>query len=197
MAGVNSNDVYLLGPDQSTTTGAMKKGAIGASAPTDARTQLGTGWSDAAGYISENGITLNINRSTSPLKDWGLNTVRVMATDFTTNITGEFLQMDEATARTLFGDSNVTVTAATTAKPATLKLSIGPDMPEQHAFVFNMKDGDRRARIYVPDGQITQVGSPTFVPGAGNVWPFTLECYDDGTGHSVYMFFDNGQTASA
>ena len=58
MAGVNSNDVYLLGPDQSTTTGAMKKGAIGASAPTDARTQLGTGWSDAAGYISENGITL-------------------------------------------------------------------------------------------------------------------------------------------
>lgn len=197
MAGVNSNDVYLLGPDQSTTTGAMKKGAIGASAPTDARTQLGTGWSDAAGYISENGITLNLNRSTSPLKDWGLNTVRVMATDFTTNITGEFLQMDEATARTLFGETNVTVTAATTTKPATLKLSIGPDMPEQHAFVFNMKDGERRARIYVPNGQITQVGSPTFVPGAGNVWPFTLECYDDGTGHSVYMFFDNGQTASA
>lgn len=197
MAGVNSNDVYLLGPDQSTTTGAMKKGAIGASAPTDARTQLGNGWSDAAGYISENGITLNLNRSTSPLKDWGLNTVRVMATDFTTNITGEFLQMDEAAAKTLFGEDNVTVTAATTTKPATIKLSIGPDMPEQHAFVFNMKDGDRRARIYVPNGQITQVGSPTFVPGAGNVWPFTLECYDDGTGHSVYMFFDNGQTASA
>ena len=197
MAGVNSNDVYLLGPDQSTTTGAMKKGAIGASAPTDARTQLGAGWSDAAGYISESGITLNLNRSTSPLKDWGLHTVRVMATDFTTNITGEFLQMDEATAKTLFGEGNVTVTAATTTKPATLKLSIGPDMPEQHAFVFNMKDGDRRARIHVPNGQITQVGSPTFVPGAGNVWPFTLECYDDGTGHSVYMFFDNGQTASA
>jgi len=197
MAGVNSNDVYLLGPDQSKTTGAMKKGAIGATAPTDARTQLGNGWSDAAGYISENGITLNLNRSTSPLKDWGLNTVRVMATDFTTNITGEFLQMDEATAQTLFGDGNVTVTAATTTKPATLKLSIGPDMPEEHAFVFNMKDGDRRARIYVPNGQITQVGSPTFVPGAGNVWPFTLECYDDGTGHSVYMFFDNGQNASA
>lgn len=197
MAGVNSNDVYLLGPDQSTTTGAMKKGAIGASAPTDARTQLGNGWSDAAGYISENGITLNLNRSTSPLKDWGLNTVRVMATDFTTNITGEFLQMDEATAKTLFGEGNATVTPATSTKPATLKLSIGPDMPEEHAFVFNMKDGERRARIYVPNGQITQVGSPTFVPGAGNVWPFTLECYDDGTGHSVYMFFDNGQNASA
>jgi hypothetical protein len=196
MAGVNSNDVYLLGPDQSKTTGAMKKGAIGATAPTDARTQLGNGWSDAAGYISENGITLNLNRSTSPLKDWGLNTVRVMATDFTTNITGEFLQMDEATANTLFGEDNVSVTAATTTKPATLKLSIGPDMPEEHAFVFNMKDGERRARIYVPNGQITQVGSPTFVPGAGNVWPFTLECYDDGTGHSVNVIFDDGNTTA-
>ena len=38
MAGVNSNEVYLLGPDQSTTTGAVLKAAIGATAPTDART---------------------------------------------------------------------------------------------------------------------------------------------------------------
>lgn len=196
MAGVNSNDVYLLGPDQSTTTGALMKGTSSASAPTDARTALGTGWSSAAGYISESGITLNINRSTTALKDWGLNTVRVASTDFTTNITGEFLQMDGDTATTLFGSTNVTVTAATTTKPANVKISIGPDMPPAGKFCFNMKDGDRRGRIYIPNGQITQVGSPTFVPGAGNVWPFTLECYDDGTGHSVYVHMDNGVTSS-
>lgn len=196
MAGVNSNDVYLLGPDQSTTTGALMKGTSSASAPTDARTALGTGWSSAAGYISESGITLNINRSTTALKDWGLNTVRVATTDFTTNITGEFLQMDGDTATTLFGATNVTVTAATTTKPANVKISIGPDMPPAGKFCFNMKDGDRRGRIYIPNGQITQVGSPTFVPGAGNVWPFTLECYDDGTGHSVYVHMDNGVTSS-
>lgn len=196
MAGVNSNDVYLLGPDQSTTTGALMKGTSSASAPTDARTALGTGWSSAAGYISESGITLNINRSTTALKDWGLNTVRVASTDFTTNITGEFLQMDGDTATTLFGSTNVTVTAATATKPANVKISIGPDMPPAGKFCFNMKDGDRRGRIYIPNGQITQVGSPTFVPGAGNVWPFTLECYDDGTGHSVYVHMDNGVTSS-
>lgn len=196
MAGVNSNDVYLLGPDQSTTTGALMKGTSSASAPTDARTALGTGWSSAAGYISESGITLNINRSTTALKDWGLNTVRVASTDFTTNITGEFLQMDGDTATTLFGSNNVTVTAATSSKPANIKISIGPDMPPAGKFCFNMKDGDRRGRIYIPNGQITQVGSPTFVPGSGNVWPFTLECYDDGTGHSVYVHMDNGVTSS-
>ena len=170
----------------------MLKAAVGATAPTDARTQLGTGWASAAGYLSEAGVTLNINRSTTPIKEWGLGTVRTATTDFVTNITGEFLQMSEEAAKTLFGDANVTVTAATSTKPATLKIAIGPDMPEIGAFCFNMKDGQRRGRLYVPQGQITQVGSPTFVAGAGNVWPFTLECYDDGTGHSVYLFLDDG-----
>jgi len=197
MAGVNSNEVYLLGPDQSTTTGAVLKAAIGATAPTDARTALGTGWNSAAGYLSEAGVTLNINRSTTSIKDWGLNSVRTATTDFTTNITGEFLQMDADTAKTLFGEANVTVTAATTTTPATLKISIGPDMPNPAAFALNMKDGNRRGRIYVPNGQITVVGSPTFVPGAGNVWPFTLECYDDGTGHCVHLFLDDGTVQSA
>lgn len=197
MAGVNSNEVYLLGPDQSTTTGAVLKAAIGATAPTDARTQLGTGWSGAAGYLSESGVTLNINRSTTAIRDWGLNNVRTATTDFTTNITGEFLQMSKEAAETLFGADNVDYTAATQSTPATLKISIGPNMPAPAAFALNMKDGNRRGRIYVPNGQITIVGSPTFVPGAGNVWPFTLECYDDGTGHSVYLFFDDGTVQSA
>ena len=197
MAGTNTNNVYLLGPDQSTTTGAVMKGTSSAAAPTDARTALGTGWSSAAGYLSENGVTLNINRSTSTVKDWGLNNVRVATTDFGTNITGEFLQMDGDTAKTLFGDTNVTVTAATTTKPETVKIGIGPSLPEIAPFAFNLKDGERRGRIYVPKGQITQVGSPTFVPGSGNVWPFTMDCYDDGTGHSVYLFLDNGVVQSA
>lgn len=197
MAGINSNKVYLLGPDQTRTTGALLNGAIGATAPTDARTALGTGWTSAAGYLSESGVTLNISRSTTAIKDWGLNSVRVATTDFGTNITGEFLQMDAETAKTLFGDSNVDITAATTTKPETVKIGIGPDMPPAKAFCLNMKDGDRRGRIYVPNGQITQVGSPTFVPGSGNVWPFTIECYDDGTGHSVYLFLDDGTVASA
>lgn len=197
MAGTNTNNVYLLGPDQSTTTGAVMKGTSSAAAPTDARTELGTGWSSAAGYLSENGVTLNINRSTSTVKDWGLNNVRVATTDFGTNITGEYLQMDGDTAKTLFGDANVAVTAATTTKPETVKISIGPSLPEIAPFAFNMKDGERRGRIYVPKGQITQVGSPKFVPGSGNVWPFTMDCYDDGTGHSVYLFLDNGVVQSA
>ena len=44
MAGTDSNKVFLLGPDQSTTTGAIQKAATSVTAPTDARATLTTGW---------------------------------------------------------------------------------------------------------------------------------------------------------
>ena len=195
MAGVNSNQVYLLGPDQSSTVGALYVAPIGTAKPTDARTALAGTWA-SGGYISENGITLNISRSTTNIRDWGLNNVRVASTDFGTTITGEFLQIDEQAAKNLLGSANVSKTAANSTHGEQLALSIGPTLPDAQAFVINMKDGNRRGRICAPNAQVTEIGSPTFVPSAGNVWPFTISCYDDGTGHSVYVYFDDGVTSS-
>ena len=195
MAGVNSNQVYLLGPDQSSTVGALYVAPIGTAKPTDARTALAGTWV-SGGYISESGITLNISRSTTNIRDWGLNNVRVASTDFGTTITGEFLQIDEQAAKNLLGSANVSKTAANSTHGEQLALSIGPTLPDAQAFVINMKDGNRRGRICAPNAQVTEIGSPTFVPSAGNVWPFTISCYDDGTGHSVYVYFDDGVTSS-
>lgn len=195
MAGVNSNQVYLLGPDQSSTVGALYVAPLGTTKPTDARTALAGTWV-SGGYISESGITLNINRSTTTIKDWGLNNVRVATTDFGTTITGEILQCDEQSMKNLFGTANVTKTAATSTHGEQLNISIGPEMPAIQGFCINMKDGNRRGRICAPNAQVTEVGSPTFVPSAGNVWPFTISCYDDGTGHAVYVYFDDGVVSS-
>lgn len=196
MAGVNSNQVYLLGPDQSSTVGAIYTAVKGTAKPTDARTALPSATWSSGGYISESGITLNISRSNSNLRDWGLNNVRVMTTDFGCTITGEFLQIDEAAAKNLVGSSNVTKTAANSTHGEQLMIALGPEMPPIQAFCINMKDGDRRGRICAPVAQVTEVGSPTFVPTAGNVWPFTITCLDDGTGHSVYVYFDDGATTA-
>ena len=195
MAGVNSNQVYLLGPDQSSTVGALYVAPLGTAKPTDARTAL-AGTYVSGGYISEAGITLNISRSNTNIRDWGLNNVRVASTDFGTTITGEFLQIDEQAAKNLLGSANVSKTAANSTHGEQLALSIGPTLPDAQAFVINMKDGNRRGRICAPNAQVTEIGSPTFVPSAGNVWPFTISCYDDGTGHSVYVYFDDGVTSS-
>lgn len=195
MAGVNSNQVYLLGPDQSTTVGALYVAPKGTAKPSDARTALPNTWA-SGGYISEAGITLNVSRSNSNLRDWGLNNVRVVSTDFGTTITGEFLQIDEQAAKNLVGAANVAKTAANSTHGEQLTISIGPELPPEQAFCINMKDGNRRGRICAPNAQITEIGSMTFVPSAGNVWPFTITCNDDGTGHSVYVYFDDGATTA-
>ena len=195
MAGIDSNKVYLPSPDQSAATGAIAKAPVGTTMPTDARTALPSAWT-TGGYVAEGGLTLNINRSTTTIKDWALSSVRVATTDFETTIEFEWLQTDEFAAVTMFGADNVSKTAATTTAGEILNIGIGPSMPESGAFVFSMKDGDRRVRILAPNAQVTAVGSPTFQPGDAVKWPVTLTCYDDGTGHSVNAIFDDGNTTA-
>lgn len=197
MAGVKSAQVYLPAPDQTASVGAVYTATIGSTAPTDARTALAAAFT-SGGYITEDGISLNISKSTTTLKDWSMGTVRKALTDFDGTLSFSFLQVDEFAAKEMFGASNVTVTAANTTHGQIIKMSIGTDMPTAKAWAINMKDGDRRVRIYVPNGQITEFPSDiTFVPNAANAWPVTLSCFDDGTGHSIYVFYDDGQTTSA
>lgn len=197
MAGINANKVYMPSPDQSATTGAVATAATGTTAPTDATTALPNTWA-SGGYIDENGISLGVTRSVTPIKDWSQSVVRNALTDFNATISLSFMQMDEFAATEMLGSSNVTKTAATTAKGELLKLAIGSELPPVKSWCFSMKDGDRRVRVYIPRGQITELnGDITFVPSAVNVWGCTLSTYDDGTGHSLYVFYDDGTKLSA
>jgi len=183
-------------PDQSSTVGAVAVAPTNTTAPTDAVTALPNTWT-TGGYIDENGISLNISRSVNPIKDWSQATVRNALTDFDATITLSFMQVDEFACTEMLGSTNVTKTAATSTKGELLKLSIGAELPPIKSWCFSMKDGDRRVRIYVPKGQITEIsGDVTFVPNAVNVWGCTLACYDDGTGHSLYVFYDDGVKTS-
>lgn len=192
MAGINPEQVYLPSPDQSKTTGAVSVAPLGTTAPTDARTALGGTWV-SGGYIDENGIALSISKSFTTIKDWAMSTVRKALTDFDGTIALSFLQVDEFAAQRVLGTANVTKTAANSTHGEQLKLGVGPDVAGAESWCFSMKDGNRRVRVYVPNGQITEIsGDVSFTPGAANIWPCTLSCYDDGTGHSIYVFYDDG-----
>lgn len=195
MAGVNSNQVYAPGPDQSAATGAINRAPLGTAVPTDARSALDPAFV-SGGYVSENGVTLSTSRSTTPIKDWGLNTVRKLLTEFDGTIGFEFLQIDQFAAESLLGAANVTTAAADRTAGNQVGLKIGPTTTAPEAWIFNMKDGERRIRIVVPNGNAELSGDVAFQPGAANIWPATLNCYDDGTGHSIYVYFDDGQVVA-
>lgn len=192
MAGINPAQVYLPTPDQSKTTGAVAVAPLGTTAPTDARAALPNAW-ESGGYIDENGITLGISKSFTAIKDWAQSVVRKALTDFDGTIALSFLQVDQFAAERILGEDNVTVTAATQTAGQNIKMAIGAQVAPAESWCFSMKDGDRRVRVYIPNGQITEIsGDVSFTPGAANVWPCTLSCYDDGTGHSIYVIYDDG-----
>lgn len=193
---LNAKHVYAPAPDQSSVTGAVYVANEGVTAPTDATTTLGASWSDG-GYVDENGISLTVNRSTTPIRDWSKGAVRNILTEFGGSISVNFLQVDEFSAQRVFGADNVTKTAATLSAGELIKVSIGAKLPPIEAWCFNMKDGDARIRVFCPRAQITDVAQMDYKPDAGHVIGGTLQCYQDANGDSIIIFYDDGTKLSA
>ena len=193
---LNSKKVFAPTPLQTATTGAVAVAPVGTDMPADARATLPTSVWDDGGYVSEDGISVTITRSTTPIRDWSKAAVRNLLTEFGGAIALSFLQIDEFAAKRVFGASNVTKTAATSSAGEIIKVSIGAELPPIEAWCFSMKDGDARIRVCVPRGQVTDVNQIDFKPDAGNIIGGTLQCYDDGTGKSIYFIYDDGDVVS-
>lgn len=194
--GLNAKKVFAPTPNQSSTTGAVAVAPEGTALPTDASTALPSTWDDS-GYVSEDGLSVTITRTTEPIRDWSKAAVRNLLTEFAGQIAAAFLQVDQFAAERMFGASNVTVTAATTTKGELIKINIGAELPPIEAWCFSMKDGDARIRVLVPRGQMTDVNQIDFKPDAGNIIGGTLQCYADSAGNSIYFIYDDGEVIAS
>jgi hypothetical protein len=63
--------------------------------------------------------------------------------------------------------------------------------------VFEVKDGEAKIRIYVPDGQITEVGEITYSDSEVIGYQVTVEAFADELGNKAYKFLDNGVFSGA
>ena len=199
---LDQDAIYLGVPDQ-LTTGAVSTADPKAIPVKDindgtftARTVLDEKWT-ASGYITDAGITLSQSRSTSSLKDWSGAAVRTLLDEFTGTISYAEMQTDKVTMERMVGAGNVKFFEANSEHGDQMAVGIGPELPPSRSFTFSMKDGDRRMRIYVPNGQVTSVADAAFVNNAAVAWNFTVSCSDDGTGHSIYILTDDGQVVVA
>ena len=193
--GLDAKKVFAPTPLQSATTGAVAVAPVGTVMPSDARSALSAQWDDS-GYVSEDGLSVTVTRTTTPIKDWSKANVRNLLTDFGGAISLAFLQIDQFAANRMFGASNVEVTAANSEHGEIIKINIGAELPPIESWCFSMKDGNARVRVVVPRGQMTDVNQVDFKPDAGNVIGGTLAAYDDGTGHSIYFIYDDGEVIS-
>jgi len=175
----NAELVYVGSPDR--ITGAIMSAAKGSTLPTDASSAPDAAFVDS-GYISEDGCTLSDAQTWNDIKDWGGDTVRRIKSESQVTIAFSFLEVNVNSAKAAFGDDNVTDTSGS------LAIKINVKEPPRKAWLVNMLDGDRKMRITVADGQITDRGDLTFTRSGAVLIPVTLTCYPDENGDTAIIY---------
>lgn len=138
-------------------TGAVSKGATGATAPTSQAAAL-TGFTDLGG-ISEDGVALQIPDAgdATPLKVWQngatVRTIRETAEDNPT-ISFTLVETSKATIETYFGG-----TVTQTATEGSFQWTNAARTAD--SYVLDVIDGAELIRVYIPRGVVSSVGEIT------------------------------------
>lgn len=186
-------DILVASP--ATATGGILGAPLGSTTPTDTVAAVDAAF-EPHGYVGEDGLSMAIAKSIEKIRAWGGDTVRNVQTEHDVTFTFTLLETSEASAKAVFGDANVTVTAADTTSGNKLDITVTSDPLPEKAWVFDMKDGKKRVRVVVPNGQITETGDTQFVHSNATGWECTLEATPDENGVKAYIYSDDGETTA-
>lgn len=194
---VKASNVLSGAPDQ-LVTGAILSAPLTAATPTDAaiyEDAAPTGFTDS-GYVSEEGLTMSLSKSFTNIKEWGGSIVKRILEEFDGTLKWQHLEVNEDSLKNTFGDDNVTVTPATATDGTRIKVAIGADAMPRKKWLFRMKDGNAKIRLYVPDGQVTETDDIAFVSNDAIKLGVTLGTAPDSTGKAIYIYTDDGVVAA-
>lgn len=189
---VNPSNIFVGAPDQ-LTTGAVRRAPAGTPLPATAIVALNAAFANIEpGYVDEAGVTVSPTRSTTPIRDWSRQIIRQVLESFDGKVSYAHLELNEGSMKIYAGDNNVTLAPATEAHGTQLSMAINGNDMDPFAWVFNMKDGVRRARIVLPRANVTEQGQLVLVGNGAIKLPVVLSTYPDAAGNSIYVYTDDG-----
>lgn len=192
---LNRDDILVGAPDQG-TTGAIFSAPLGTKLPGMPSEELDPAFV-GSGYVDEEGVTITPENSEEGIKDWNLDEVRKMLTEFKNSVAWAHLSTSKESLTNYFGEGNVTVTAATDTHGNIIKAMLNAKEHPRKAWVWRMKDGEHRVLIVAPEAQIGEVGELGLKKSSPMTWPVTLTTFPDAEGNHLYFYFDDGQVLVA
>ncbi|HRN30124.1 MAG TPA: hypothetical protein PK890_10565 [Terrimesophilobacter sp.] len=191
---VDSKNVFVGAPDQA-TTGAILTGVETNDIPETIDDFVWDGLDDS-GYVSADGVTITPSDTTQSILDWSGAEIRRILSEFTGEIAWTHLELSAEAARNYFGDENVEITDATVASGTQMRAALGKNVLPTKAWYFKIKDGNRRAVVFVPHGQVSSRGEIPLVSTGAITLPVTLATYPDSAGQNIYIYTDDGVFSS-
>ena len=174
-------------------TGGILSGPKGSPLPTDVSSTI-----DASivgvGYISDDGVSESMSRETDKIKAWGGDVVKIVQSEH--SVTYQYTMIEAARAevnREVYGEPNVAATVATSAHGNQLAVKVTAEQLPHMVRVIEIKDGDARLRVVLPDSQITEVGDVTYQDASIIAYPVTVEAFPDDSGVKAYKYSDDGK----
>jgi len=174
----DTSKVYLAGSaDGPNAKGLFYRAPEGTALPVSALTPLPAAYVYQGGN-SDAGYTNSQSRDTTKIADHDGETVAVPQSAYSETFTIEVIESKNAdTLKTVFGDDNVVITAATPTSGAEIRVIHNASILPRSVFVFDTKHGKGVRRQIVPLGQVTSVGDVTFVSKDIVKYPLTIECF--------------------
>lgn len=178
-----TNNTSLVTVGKAASTGAVFSAPTGTSLPTGATTDKDDAFV-ALGFVGEDGLTNSIETDTEDIKAWGGETVLTVRTSRKETFGFTLIQsLDADVLKEIYGQGNVT----TAGGALTVKHNATPLGRRSWCFEMLMT-GDRRKRIVVPDGEITEVGDVSYVDGEPVGYEVTLSAFPDASGNTAYEY---------
>ena len=159
-------------------TGAISRGPVGTTAPTDATTAINAAFKDT-GAISEDGVTLTLPDSgdKTTIKMWQggaqVRTLRTVSEDLPT-IQFTMLETNKTAVETYFS-----VTVTQTADHGTFDYTV--DLPDPFAYVLDVIDGANIHRLHMPQVIKASVGDLVYKNDEPIGYNVTLELEKNAT----------------
>lgn len=137
-----------------------------------------------SGFISEDGVTESNESDTERIRAWGGDTVRIVQTEHTVTYSLTFLESSPVILKAVYGEDNVVEA------DGRITVKVNSDVLEHRSWAFEMKDGDSRIRIFVPDGQITSRGEITYTHSGAIQYEVTIEAFPDVNGDKAVKILE-------
>jgi len=160
-------------------SGAVYVAPTGTTAPTTSSSALDAAFVDL-GYVSADGITENIDRTTNQIRAWQNGSlVREITSEGTYSVDLTFIETKEDVLELYYGATN-----------ASGQFDIDPaSSGGRKSFVIDVVDGTAVERVYIPAGEITALGTRTLASGEAVGYQVTITAYADTDSATVTKWF--------
>ena len=186
-----ANTVSYVSTGKPKVSGSIFRAPLSANLtlPTSESATLGADFK-CLGYISEDGVTNENTPESENIKAWGGDTVLTIQTGKDDTFNFKMIEvLNEDVLKAVYGDTNVTVTAASGDDPKKIAIAANSKEQPECAWVIDMiLRGSKIKRIVIPDGKITEIEEIVYKDEEATGYGVTITAMPDSSGNTHYEY---------